>query len=193
MKLFERLKELNQLRKRGFTDSDCWNLDFFLQSKFSEMILYMRKHKWGHPQEISFDDVKDYPIEFIEYAMNIIDKEFKYNKCYEGKKKEDVIDIFDQSIQWSIVLIRIAYCLQMTFDDNYKNEYSEEYLHQVFGDKWKFSEPDERGRRTLILNDAEPELEEKYNKRREEIMEETINMKDEAMKLLSRWYFHLWD
>ena len=190
--MFRKIKDLVFLIKHGYERKDCWSLDYFLSDKFTEMILYMRKNKMGCPGDIIFDDIKDFPVDFIEHAMDFIQEEFEERK---DKDKYDSPDLFDEFTIWSIVLLRIVYCLKRTHDEKFDNEYSEEYFKQVFGDDGFVFEDcnDGTGCYRLVTCEADPDLEKKYNERQKEIESECKRNKDEAFKLLSKWYYALWD
>lgn len=198
--MFKRVKEIKQYMKQGFKNSDLWSLDYFLSDTFARMIREFRKGKIGNPMGISFEDIKDFSIEFIEYSMKIIEDEF-YDSGYFNKKDndaEDIIDLFDEFTQWSIILLRIAYCLEMTQEEKYENEYSDEYFDQVFGKYgWKSEQvKDETTNKTfykIVTNKPDEELKKKFEDREEEIYDLREAYKDEAFKLLSKWFFNLWD
>lgn len=193
--MFKKIREINQIRKQGFRNSDCYSIDYFMMTIFPKMIRKLRERKIGSPMNVSFDDIKDYPIEFIEYAMKVIEDEF-YNNGYFNKKDNDAfetIDLFDGFTQWSIILLRIAYCFEMTNEDNYENEYSDDYFDQAFDGHWFKYEDIGNGFSKIVFNKVDEDLDKKYHEREKEIEDTIIQMKDEAFSLLSKWYFNLWD
>lgn len=187
--MFKKLKEIKQIMKQGFKDSDCWSIDYFMQTTFSKMLLRLREFKHGHPAFITFDEIKYFPIEFVKESMDILEKE--NNKLKESEQYD--IDLFDSFCLWQIIIMRIAYCFKMTNDEEYENEYSDEYFDQVFGENgFEFEELDNNLNR-LITYEPDEELKIKYDKRNDEIYKEIDEMKEEAFALLSKYYFHLWD
>lgn len=190
--MFRKIKDLIYLIRHGYERKDCWSLDYFLSDKFTEMILHMRKNKMGCPGDITFNDIKDFPIDFIEHAMDFIQEEYEEMK---DKNEYDPPDLFDEFTIWSIVLFRIVYCLKRTHEEKFYNEYSEEYFKQVFGeDGFVFEDYDNKtGLYRLITNEPDKDLKEKYDKRQDEIESECKRNKNEAFELLSKWYYSLWD
>ena len=55
-----------QRYKKGYSDSDCWGLHYWLGETLPKMIKSLRDMKHGYPCNISFEDIKKFPVEWIE-------------------------------------------------------------------------------------------------------------------------------
>lgn len=199
---FER-KMSKQRYKKGYADCDCWGMYYWFANTFAKMIRNLADRKHGAP-ELEFEEVDNFPIDWIEKHKVIIDERAR-EKDYEP------FDLYSIFSRWELILLRIAWCFEQSSDEitEIKNEFEEEYMRQVWGDdtdadtfdKWwsKHSvvkEYDKKGSPKLwrlVLNDADPELEEKYRNRDKEINEYRCECKDEAFDLLKKYFYHLWD
>ena len=202
-------KMRRQRKRRGYADIDCWNLFNWFQSTFVEMIKHLRNRKMGAP-ELDFEEVDNFPLEWIEQQCKILLKQKKRNGYEEEVKLFGSERYFDR---WWLVLSRIAYCLEESDEEkcSEKNEFYEEYFEQVWGSKeelrkmkfkeiwdtfWKPETFDENGKTLtyrLETKEPDPKLQKKYYKREEEIAEYREKMKNEAMDLLKKYFFCLWD
>lgn len=194
--MFKKAREIKQIIEQGFKDSDLWSLDYFFSDKFSKMLFKFAQNQVGSPQTVSFDDIKDYPIEFIECSLFIIKENIKDNKNFSSYSSDDideVLDLHNSYVIWQMIILRMAYCFRMTNEEFYDNEYSDEYFKQVFGENgWQFEDIG-NGYHKLVFHEAEKDIDEKYHKREKEIEDTRMAMKNEALELLSKWYFDLWD
>lgn len=181
---------------KGFSDEDCWAMDYWLCETLPKMILNLRDMKHGAPE-----------LPFEEYDKLAESWKYEYKKQYkEFCKKEDTTYEEDSIFEkWYVLLSRIAYCLQQANKDNdLPNEYKEEYFNQLFGDykedsklsfkEWwnkHFTKID--GGYVLEQNKVDEELQKNYFKKEEENELYKEKMKDEAMDLLKKYFYNLWD
>lgn len=183
-----------QRYKRGFADEDCWSLDSWLCTTFPMMILALRDMKNGAPDE-----------EFPEYDN--LPKDWKKAEYKKYKAKQEKLgyecDPHDIFTKWYIILTRIAYCLQQA--DKFlevENIYADEYFGQLWGNydesksakDWftQHTEKVDEGYQ-LISNEVDEDLKNKYYKEEERIWQYKCKMKEEAMKLLDKYFYNLWD
>lgn len=202
-------KMAKQRRKKGYSDADCWNMFNWFQETFPNMLRCLRDMKHGAPDE-PFEEIEKFPLQWVEEQSKILLKQ-KKRKGYEeeinlwGEEK-----IFDR---WWLILSRIAYCLEESSEDQTteQNKYEEEYNRQVWGDKdelsklsfkeywnkfWKPASLDEKGKvktYQLVTNEPDEELKEKFWNREKEITQYRESMKEEAFRLLNKYFWNLWD
>jgi len=96
----------------------------------------------------------------------------------------------------------MAYCFENANKDlDVKNIYADDYFKAVFGDKEDSSvkeffknhfEKTNVGYK-LTMNEVEKDLKDKYYKEEERIWNHKCAMKNEAMKLLNKYFYDLWD
>ena len=196
-----------QRDKRGFSDNDCWGMCYWLCDTFPKMILNLRNMKNGYP-ELPFEEVENFPLQWVNDTAKEIN-ELKVKFGYEeGVVLDDTVD------RWQLILSRIAWCLQQASDEitEIENEYREEYDKQVWGDDYSWNSKksfkqwweehtevvgkDEKGKPTLYqlkTNEPDEDLREKFWNREEEIAKYREGCKDEALDLIKKYFYHLWD
>ena len=204
-KLFYRIKERNfeqkmkkQRYKNRFSDMDVWNWFCWFYETTPKMFEQLEKNIHGIPNE-DFCEIKDMPEEWLKIAEKNISSEKNAKKFSK------------ELINWKLILLRIAYCFDVLNEDydydekckyeEINNEYRDEYLNQVYGDKdlmdlFVVDEVDEKGKPKyykLVTNEADPELEKNYRKREEEIAKFREDRKNEGFDLLKKYYYNLWD
>ena len=162
-------KMKKQRYKRGFADEDCWNLDCWMTETLPKMILHLRDMKNNYP-DLPFEEYYTLPPEWKEIELK------KYNK----KQKEDGYSENENSsfTKWYIILTRIAYCLEEA--DKFKEMYNsyEKEFHRYF---WS------------IDVKCSKELRDKYYQEEERNWKYKEDMKNEAMDLIKKYFYDLWD
>ena len=190
-----------QRYKRGYSDSDCWSMNYWLTETFPKMFITLRNMKHGAP-ELEFEEFDNLPLQWVnEQSFKLL--EMKKQNGYEeeldywGREK-----YFDR---WLLILTRIAWCLEQASEDNeIYNEYKDEYFKQVWGsdenknliDYLKPVKYDKKGKPKLYelkTNEPDEKLKELYYKREEEIYQYKCECKDEAMDLIKKYFYNLWD
>lgn len=158
--------------RKGYADVDVWSMNDWFQEILPRMIIELRDMKQGAPEE-KFEEVDNFPLLWVSEQCEILLKQKKkkgYEKeinLYNGRDK-----IFDR---WWLILSRIAYCLQES-GDNQTTEINE-YDKLIWEEKIK---PDS-------------ELRKKWYNRELEISNYRNKMKDEAFRLLKKYFWNLWD
>ena len=205
---FER-KMKKQRYEQGYSDSDCWNLHYWLTETFPKMIYNLRDMKHGSPC-YEFEEFEELPLEWVnEYATKfteLIEKEAQKGEDYDYSSS---ICFWGSSIEdrcfcrWWIILSRIAWCLEhASLDLDVYNEYEEEYNKQFWSntnkldDSIEVSNTDENGNpKTYKLKDSNTNevLKRKYYAREDEILKEKEAYKNEALNLISKYFYNLWD
>lgn len=183
-----------QRYKRGFSDSDCWGLDYWLCETLPKMVLNLRDMKYGYPAGLKFEEYDNFPEDW---------KLVELDKCKKIFEKEDWTFSFeDPMVKWYITLTRLAYCLEQANKDSYlPNKYREEYFNKLFT-KIKF-EKDTTGFKSLwkkvdkgYVYDP-PKINEELKKKYLRVEEDNdlfrLKCKDEAMDLLKQYFYCLWD
>lgn len=207
-----------QRYKKGFSDSDCWGMDYWFGSTFPKMIRTLRDMKHGAPEK-DFEEVEQFPLLWVaEECNNLMEIKRKFwerqSKKYkkENPFEEEIVlwgkdNIFDR---WLLILSRIAYCLEQADDEvtEIENEYQKEYDRQLWGDddsknfkEWwnahhKVVKYDKNGKPKLwqlITNKPDQEIEKKYKERESEIYQYREDMKNEAFDLLKKYFYDLRD
>lgn len=192
---FER-RMAKQRYKRGFSDSDCWGMNYWLTETFPKMILNLRDMKHSAPD-----------LKFEEYDTLPGPWRYEYKRQYRELCKKQECEYEEDSIfeKWFVLLSRMAYCLQQANEDKEMyNEYKEEYDKALWGEedekdfksfkKWWEKHTDKvEGGYILKHNEVDKELEEKYWKKEEEIAKYKESMKDEALDLIKKYFYNLWD
>lgn len=114
--LFNKLKDYKfkrrmkkQRYKRGFSDSDCWALCYWLCDTLPKMILNLRDMKHGYPCGEDFPEYDKFPE---DWKLQELDK---CKKVFEEQDWEFTFD--DPMVKWYITLTRIAFCLQQANPD----------------------------------------------------------------------------
>lgn len=199
--LLEKIKDLRferrmkkQRYKRGFSDSDCWGLDYWICETLPKMILRLRDMKHGYPCGLEFKEYDNFPKEW---------KLQELDKCKQVFEKEDWEFSFeDPMVKWYITLTRIAFCLQQADKDlELPNEYREQFFNELFRDMEKdtisewFKHLWKKVDKGYVYNPPEvnKDLEKNYYKVEEENDLYKVKCKNEAMDLLKEYFYCLWD
>lgn len=197
----EELNNFREYRRKGFIAENVWNLDCFLTGTFSKMIRSLADTTHGYPQE-NFEEVEKFPLEWTKNTIEEINRR-RQNKI----EVTSPFDIDKPADRWELVLLRMAYCFERAdkFEDFEENEYSEEYFNQVFGRDhkmkkhesfrrwWKRRTIKVEGGYQLIEHEPDKDLQENYYNREREIWEHKVAYKDEAIDLLKKYFYNLWD
>lgn len=197
----EELNNFREYRRKGFIAENVWNLDCFLTGTFSKMIRSLADTTHGYPQE-NFEEVEKFPLEWTKSTIEEINRR-RQNKI----EVTSPFDIDKPADRWELVLLRMAYCFERAdkFEDFEENEYSEEYFNQVFGRDhkmkkhesfrkwWKRRTIKVEGGYQLIEYEPDKDLQENYYNREREIWENKVAYKNEALDLLKKYFYNLWD
>lgn len=196
--MFSKIKELKDRIFKGYSRYDLMDIDYWFQTTFVNMLSDFEKSIFGSP-EVTFEDIKDYDINWVNENYKDIIRVTRENKFFSEKYKdleefetENFEDgIYDHFIAWKLILRRIAYCLKESSEDQcgMTNEYWDKYWNLVFDRDYK---NDEEREQILELPEIK-ELDKKVQERWKEIDEYKTKMKDEAFELLSKWFFALWN
>ena len=184
-----------QRYKRGFADDDCWGMNYWLVSTFPDMILHLRDMKHGAP-ELPFEEFDALPLEWKDQEL----QKYKYRQEQDGYEYEPD-SIFTK---WYILLTRMAYCLkEADADKEMYNPYKKEYDLAVWGpdfgkekfftDFWNKHCEKVDGGYIIKNNEPDPEFRDKFFKCEEDNCRYKEQMKDEAMDLLKKYFYNLWD
>ena len=184
-----------QRYKRGFADNDCWGMCYWLTSTLPEMILNLRDMKNGSP-ELPFEEFDKLPADWKDQELQ------KYKIIQEQNGYEYEPDsIFTK---WYILLTRMAYCLKEADEDKEMyNPYKKDYDREIWGDdfneiksfkdfKDKYFKKSNNGY-VLKTNKPNEDLQKKYFKCEEDNFKYKEQMKDEALDLLKKYFYCLWD
>lgn len=196
---FYERKMAKQRAKRKYSDDMCWGIDYTLLEILPPMIEQMRKAKHGYP-ELEFEEVLNFPIQWINKEMKNLQKEFK-EKDYEEP------DINDPFTKWQLILKRIVFCLTEADEDktSFKNQYDEEYDKQLWSNiknennlkeyfvPVKYDENNKPKLYKFNTHKVDEELSKKWLNTEEEIWEYRDNMKTEAFNLINEYFWTLWD
>lgn len=180
---------------RGFSDEDCWELTNWLTTIFPQMILNLRDMKNSCP-EMKFEEFDKLPEDWKQIELN------KFKKLQEKQGYEYIED--DIFTKWYILLTRMSYCLTEANEDKYiHNPYTKEYNSAVWGEDIskiksiknffkKHSVKTDKGY-LLQMNKVDKELYEKYWEVEDKNEQYKIDMKNEAMDLIKKYFYNLWD
>jgi len=178
------VKHIYQRAKKGYSYQDLWSIEHWFMETVPKMLQDYRKNIHGCSNE------------FI--------------KCENGT--ECTYQEFEQGMnEWKAVIDRMIFCFTEMNEDtcSMKNEFKEEYQEQLCKDfltkkkpkRWerikKWFEKEDKNAPVklypLVFGDVEPELEENYQRREEEIENYREKMKDEGFDLMKRYFWNLWD
>lgn len=181
---------------KGYSKDQCWDLNGWMTNTLPKMIRELRDMAQGYPATLEFEEIKNFPLKWIEEESKIL---------LEQKKKkglEEEVLLFDENKfdRWWLILSRMAYCFEQSNEWNQisTNEYADEYFDQVFGGeiKTEVAETDKKGKPLtyrIITNEADKKLENNYKKREEELMQERMDYKKEAFDLMCKYLENMWD
>lgn len=188
-------KMAKQRYKYGYALCDCWGMDMWLTTMFPKMILELRDMKHSAP-DLEFEEFENLPSDWK-------DKELKKHKKYEEQNGYDY-DPNSVFTKWYILLTRIAFCLQeANMDKEVYNPFQKEYdealwgkdisKYKTFTEFWyKHCKKVDNGY-VLEPKEVDAELEKKYFDYETQIVEYKKKMKDEAMDLIKKYFYNLWD
>lgn len=196
--MFSKFKEIKDRVLKGYTRYDLYDLDYWFQTIFVNMLSDFEKSLFSSPGNLSLDDIRNYDVKWINDNYKNIVMTIKENSYYNTKHKtieeieEDYFEdgIYEPYIIWRLVLRRIIYCFKESSEDqcSMKNEYWDKYWDLVFETEYTDEELNK------VLSDPETmKLNESVQKRNQEIDDYRNKMKDEAFELLSKWFFALWN
>lgn len=184
-----------QRYKKGFSDSDCWGMNYWLTSTFPDMILNLRDMKHGAP-ELPFEEFDKLPLDWKDKELQ------KYKLIQEKNGYEYEPDsIFTK---WYILLTRMAYCLKEADEDKkmynpYEKDYNiamwgeDFYKEKSFTEFWNKHCEKVDGGYIIKTNEPDEDLKNKYYMVEEKHWKYKESMKDEALDLLKKYFYNLWD
>lgn len=192
--LFNR-RMAKQRYKKGYADCDCWDMHHWLTSTFPKMILELRDMKHGAPEE-HFEEFDKLPENWKQTELE------KYKKLQEKEGYEFEPDsIFTK---WYIILTRIAFCLfeadsDKTMPNPYKNEYDKAFwgedITKIKSLKQFIENHSEQTEKGYLIktNKVDDDLDKKYWEVEKANTLYKIQMKDEALALIQKYFYNLWD
>lgn len=187
MGLLRIFKKYYQRAKKGYSYEDLWSINNYFQTTFANMIDDFEKEKIGSPI-CEFKEVDLFDKEFINKVSEEIYQEIAKSKYFNDINTIDEAKEYfknDNYIKWRIVLKRIAYCLRESSEDfcSQENEYWHRY-YELNYEKDKLNEDEQKENK---------KLEKQWLSREKQIDKYRTKMKDEAFKLISKYFFNLWD
>jgi len=148
---------------RGYSTRDAWSIDSWFEEIMPRILAELKNNLHGCPAEFTIGE--------------------------DGKKIQDVEKGCEE---WKAILDRMIFCFKEMNEEScsLKNEFAKEYHKQKFGndflEKLSINEP-------MALNEADPELEQKYKQKQKEIYEYREKMKNEGFDILKTHFWNLWD
>ena len=195
MNVFYNIKEFYQRGKKGYSDTDKWNYFSWLSENSAKMLKEIEPNIVGCPQTDMSIDINKMPIKWVEENTRDIENE-----------KNAGADGYDTDfLYWKLILRRIAYCFEIQdelFEDNplypeLCNQYGTDWEYQLTRGGKKLSElmvPSEDKKTWEVdFGKVDPELEKAFEQRNEEIEQFKAERKDEALDLIKKYFYHLWD
>lgn len=182
--------------KKGYSWIDVCNVDLFLQTTFVNMLKELEDNKNGY-KELEFEEVYSFPAIWINEQYNEIIKSIKKSNWFSECTEEEIEEysIYDYYIRERLIIRRIIYCLEQSTKElcSEVNEYEKEYFDKKYGDikdlKDLFVQCEDNPKLyKLKTNEVKKSLETKYIKRKNQIDKYRIKMKDEAFKLISKYF-----
>ena len=174
----------HQRAVRGYSDYDKWNMYSFLEKLIPEMLQDMRNNRHGSPN-------------YLEESYTNADGILVNDTCHD---------------EWDKLLDHMIFLWRESAEDTCtrKNQYDEEYdkAHAEFTDKYgllgeklqteeELKENRKRGGGcTMHFMDEIPEykdISDKYNAKELELDTYRLGCKNEAMDLLKKHFYALWD
>lgn len=180
--MFNKIKELIQYKKNGYSDHDMMNLDMYFQETISKMILDLEENKWSYPMG-EFPEVNNFDIRWVnENYKEIIERYKKRDYTFED-------GIYDESIRYSLILRRIAYCLRESSEEfcSYKNKYDKDW-ERVWD---AASLADKKDLDKIFKSKEYKEIEDKLRDEEWKIYEYRTEMKNEAFDLMKEYFYSL--
>lgn len=151
-----------QLATRGYATIDCFNLHDWFSTTIPKMIIELRDNTMGIPCFKEFEEIENFPKEWVEEKLEEIRK-------ING---EEYVD--EQFENWQLILTRMAWCLSESERD-IENEYWEEYFNL-----------------TYKLGEENSTLKKKWQERDLEISRYQEACHKEGMALFTKYYYNLW-
>ena len=140
----------------------------------------------GHPSS-KFKEVDKFPKGWVKLTLDDIKKEtLEYEYNYFTKEEiEEMITKMDDFIKWKLIIKRIIFLLEESNEDkcSIKNTYFSAWYDNTFDETGEEYNKDEDNK----------ELLEKWTTKQKEIDLYREHCAKEAFKLLSEYFFNLWD
>lgn len=150
---------------RGYSTLDRWSIDSWFEEVMPRILTDYKKNLHGCP--VQFTIRKDGT---------------DYQSVDEGMEA------------WKAILDRMIFCFTEMNEEScsMKNEFDEEYHNEIYNPK--FGNNISKNQQMIHSpKKVEPELEQKYKQKQNEIIEYREKMKDEGFILFSKYYWDLWD
>lgn len=197
----EQLQQFKEYQKKGYVSENLFDISNWICETFPKMLREFASKTHGAP-ELNFEEIECMPLQWVNDTIGEINRT-RQNKI-EVEAPFDIDNLFDR---WELILYRMAYCFERAneWNDYEENEYREEYFKQLFGADHKIKRHESfkkwfkrrtikvEGGYQLIQHEPDKELEKKYFAREYEIEQNKVEYKDEAMRLLSKYFYSLWD
>lgn len=177
---------------KGYSDNDLFDLTYWFQNTFVNMLMEFESTLVGSPGDEKGlkEDIDKMDPEWVKNEFPKVMDSMKHFKYFKNSDVDD-FTIDDPYIMYRIILRYIAFCLKESSEDNcsVKNEYDDEFYDRTFS----FGEtPIEEMEKRWETKEYKA-LEKKWLKRNNEIIKYQYSMKDKAFKLLSKYFYSLWD
>lgn len=198
LKPFRAIDKFIQRGKKGYSGYDLWSLDYYFYTIIPRMIRDFEKTLHGSPQ-LPFEEVDEFDYNWVLQNYEEILQSMKefYDWFEEDEITPDNYPLDDHYIRFRLILRRIAYCFEEYDEENcsQKNEFQEEYFNQKYPEDQELFVPLEDNPKLYRMNSnqVDKELEENCNRREYEIEQYRLERKEEAFKLLNKYFECLWD
>lgn len=117
-RLFDDLKGRYQRAKRGFSYSDCYNINYWFSHEFVGMLLCLRDNAIGYPFNVKErTNISDFPKDWVKAHIPIIER------LLQDKGNSDRFDANNDYHMWLLILTRLAYCFKQLDEDAYDCPY----------------------------------------------------------------------
>lgn len=193
MKLFKQLKLKIQKSKKGYCDEDVWGFYYWFLDIVPKMLKELRETNYGVPCN-DFPEVDTFPKEWLEHEIKNLEK---HKETLNIAKEDKTVDLLNSSVsepnpdRWWMILSRIIWCLEQASDKNeIENIYEKDYFKTKFNDS---NDDDETSLYELMTREVDKSLEEAYIEKEKEIFTYKENCKNEALDLIKKYFYDLWD
>lgn len=206
----ERCRKQRSLR--GYSDKDVWNFWYWFVSTVKPMLEQLAEEHMGYPSSIDRQYFEEHKAElscdsYMEWVSRSPEEESE-------KHNEKHMATEECSKRWTVILKRMVFLMGEMDEEtcSIKNPYQKEVdvafeefhnKYGFFGEGLKSKEEIEEESKThaerVLFPTDEPgredikELFKKYHKEEENLWEYKEKCKDEFFRLLSEYFFEIWD
>ena len=169
---------------RKYGDDDLFDLSSWFQTTFVKMLMDFEKNSHGYP-EYEFEEIDDFELNWVIRNYKEIIKLMKKSPIYKGYSEDELSEdgIYDKYIRYRLIIRRIAYDLIESSEDSCSED--NEYWDKLWNAEYNSNEK--------LQEEEYEQLKRDWLKRAEEIAKYREDKKNEAMSLLSKYFFSLWD